>query len=87
VQRLRAIAESDGHLSALATDSSFLDLYLMGRGMNVQQRGDIANVVREAALHARANRGEPNAKMALAIRKTLRASIGATKSLAQHGSR
>lgn len=79
---VQALAESDSLISTLVTDGEWLDLYLMGKGIDPARRTAIVNAAHAKAIAARASRGNPAAILHGRLGK-LRGAIGATKTLSE----
>lgn len=79
---VQSLAGSDSLISTLVTDGEWLDLYLMGKGIDPGRRTVIVNAAKVAAIKARAGRGNPAAILHSRLGK-LRGAIGATKTLSE----
>lgn len=79
---VQSLAESDSLISTLVTDGEWLDLYLMGRGIEPARRTVIVKAAMAKAISARASRGNPAAILHSRLGK-LRGAIGATKTLSE----
>jgi hypothetical protein len=79
--RIGELAKMDGPIGAVITsDPTWLDLYLTSRGVDARDAEQIRNAAREYAIHARAERGDPNARAIYALRCNLRGALGGTRS-------
>lgn len=78
---MQTLAQDDSPLSTLVT-SEWMSLYLKSRGIKGDQIEAMRTLTTEAALVARAKRGNKQAQLVFAMRRGLKGSLGGAKSLA-----